>query len=668
MLWLVLSLAVVLGVMFFSFHLSVRQRNAQAHAVHFGQVALSLAQSGANLAFHQLRRQVEDRESGLVRDLVQLDPLVLVGHQIPLDLQARLLRLTEGMGADLGVEVTAEVLASGPLDEARDTARGYDPLEKRLKLEILSRGSYRGIERVVREVRELRIQLDTLPVLGRFTLLVRNPERTRPGEPGYNRFANDINGAMDLETVSPRDNYLPLALYNHGDTFPALHHDLEENGWVYLGGRDPIQLNLTSGADYQYGQYFHFYNFLAADTSKQAAFLAEAPPPFFNASYPVPGGAHRYFLKHVIYGFFTRDRGTPPADMNRDGVLDLALEADANARSSTLHLFGSTLSPSPTRVLGNVYHAFPIYSGITVDIDDDGRRDGVVRLVPSVDAAGYANLALTHPIPGLVRHIGRPGQTIHIPSSVVTWPAMFPDYETYELFMSTIVRREPYNAGVDYMFARGEFPPEEQALDPTHDYPNPGDDVTIRRRGGGEDPVHFEGDPGQFDAAELVHRAVLEVADAEELLARFLRPGPVLELGRPVRLARGDLALPPDLWVERGGMLVVPGSITLDGLRCKSGERLSLVSLTGSITSPFDRSGPERPVEADLVALAGRVASSERGHPMGVFGTLAAGRLAPADFPSGGRLVYDRAADPAGPERATLARAHLSDRPERWDL
>ena len=77
-------------------------------------------------------------------------------------------------------------------------------MEKRLTVEVVSRAQFRGLEQVVREVRELRLQLDLLPVLGRFTLLVRTPEVSRRGEPGYNRFANDINGSPDLETVAPR--------------------------------------------------------------------------------------------------------------------------------------------------------------------------------------------------------------------------------------------------------------------------------------------------------------------------------------------------------------------------------------------------------------------------------------------------------------------------------
>jgi hypothetical protein len=665
-LWLVLTLATLLGLMFFSFHLSVRQRNAQAHAAYFGQVAVSLAQSGVNLAFRELRRQFADQGSPIRREIDQASAATLDGLLLPLNLQGHLLQLTEGLGNNLDVEVQAEILecqGTGSSDE------GADPLEQDCLIEVTSLGSFRTMERKIVERRSLRVQLDLLPVLNRFTLFVKNPSLERGGNPGYNRFANDINGSIDLETVSPRDNFLPLVLFNHGETFPSLHHEIEENGWVFLGGREKIRLNLASGADYQYGQYFHFYNFLASDTSKQAAFLSDDPPGFFRQTYPVLGKTHRYFLKHVIYGFFTVDRGTPPSNMNRDDILKLSFQRNPNARSSTLHLYGSTLAPSPTRVFGPVYHSFPIYTGVTVDSDGDGRRDGVVRLVPEVDESGYQNLSTTHPLPTSVRNIARASYEIALDPGVTDWTRLFPDYPTYEQYMSTIVRNEPYNTGIDYLFNQGQFPPSTTFLDANEDYPNSGETVVIQRRGtSSSEGLHFEGDLNDFQSETLRDRALLEVADQAEFNQAFLRSGGVLVLGIPVRVREGNLSLPADLYVERGGLLLVEGDISFDGIRCKNGERLSLVSLTGNITSPFDRASLERPVEADLVALSGAVRSTNSNHPLSVRGTVAAGYLEPADLVAGGRILFDPSGDPAAPDRSALLRVHLSDRSEGWQL
>jgi hypothetical protein len=664
-LWLVLTLTVVLSLLFFSFHLAVRQRNAQAHAAWFGQVAYNLAQSGVNLALARLREGLEDPGSFLFRDLDRAARLgALSGYRFDLDLIASLQDLTRDLGEDLDVTIEARILEARPL--STDSEQGTDPLEHDLLVEVSATGTFRGLPRTVRERRWLRLLTGALPVVGRFTLYVRSPEAARFGEPGYNRFANDIHGSPDMETVAPGDNVLPVLLYNHGDTFPSLAHDLETNGWVYLGGREDVQLNLTSGADYRYGQYFHFYNFLTSDTSRQAGFLANDAPPFFGKDHATAVGTQRFFLKHVIYGFFTVDRGNPPADMNRDGILDLALRREATTRSSSLHLFGTTLAPSPTKVFGKVYQAYPIYTGITVDVDGDGRRDGLVSLAPGVDAAGYDALNVTHPIPARVRDIGRPPETIPLDPDLVRWKKMFPSYGTYENFMSTVVRREPYNAGVDYLFARGEFPPEEQAL-PATAYPDAGTGVTVRRRDQpGPDGIHFQGDLGSFQAADLASRAVLKVKDQAEFERLFLWPGPTLRLRHPVLVEEGDLELPPELWVASGGLLMATGNIRFDGIQCAPGQRLSLVSLTGDLTSPFDAASPSQPVEADLVALQGRVAVTDPNHPLAVFGTVAANRFSPLDHVSGGQLVYDPRADPASPNRAL--KAHLADRVETWEL
>lgn len=664
-LWLVLTLAVVMSLLFFSFHLAVRQRNAQAHAAWYGQMAYNLAQSGVNLGVVLLREGVEDPGSPVFRALDQATRAgALQGYRFPLSPVGDLQALTSGLPGDLDVEIEARVLEATLLAEDRE--QGADPLEQELLVEVSATGSYEGLPRTVRERRRLRLLTQALPVVGRFTLFVRAPEAARFGEPGYNRYANDIHGSPDLETVAPGDNVLPLLLYNHGDTFPALAHDLDANGWVYLGGREDVQLNLTSGADYRYGQYFHFYNFLTSDTSRQAGFLAEDAPAFFGRDHDTATGTQRFFLKHVIYGFFTVDRGSPPADMNRDGVLDLALRREPTPRSSTMHLFGTTLAPSPTKVFGPVYQAYPIYTGITVDTDGDGRRDGLVGLAPGVDPAGYDALDVTHPIPAAVRHISIPGDTIRLDPTVVRWKTMFPSYGTYENFMSTIVRREPYNSGVDYLFARGEFPPQEQALPPSS-YPDPGTAVTVQRRGQpGPDGVHFTGDLGAFEAASLAGRAVLRVKDQAEFDELFVWPGPTLRMPHPVLVEEGDLELPADLWVAAGGLLMATGNIRFDGIRCAPGERLSLVSLAADVTSPFDVASPSQPVEADLVALQGRVAVTDPNHSLAVFGTVAANRLSPLDLVGGGQLVYDPRADPAAPDRAI--RAHLADRVEAWEL
>lgn len=667
--WVVLSILLVMGILFFSFHLVVRNRNAQAHAVYFGEVSYGLAESAAALAWRGLRRHRGKPGSPLFEALVRPSAGALRGTDVPLDLEEDLARLVEGMGRDVAVEVTAKVLEAAPLAPRKKLDRGFDPLEKRAVVEVVAEGRFRGLRRRVVERRELRVQLDTLPVLSKFSLFVREPEREGGTDPGYNVYANDINGVPDSLTVPREENFLPLIVYNHGDRYARIDHDVEENGWVFLGGPAPVRLNLTSGADYLHGQYFHFFNFLANERSRQPAFRAADPPPFFRTLHAVGDRVHEYVLKHVIYGYFTVDRGSPPGDMNRNGLLARYFAGGGgNMRSSVLHLYGSFIAPSPTRVFGPVLQSYPIYTGVTVDVDEDGRRDGLVRLLPSVDAAGYAGVR-NQASPAVVRSLSRKGEVIPLDPELLGMDRMFGAYEVYARYMSALVRSEPYNWGIDYIRSRGEFPIERPTLDRTRDYPNPGTRVTIARRGEvGPDAVHYEGDLHAFDPGVLEERALLRFRDAAAFERAFLRPREPLRLGVPVMIEEGGIDLPDRLLVERGGMIMARGDITFDGVTCEDGERLVLVSLEGDITSPFDHASEVDLAQVDLVALRGRVASTDPNHELAIRGILAARTLAPRDFKGGGRVVFPIEADPTNPERGRFARVHVADAPRSWGL
>ncbi len=664
----------VMAMLFFSFQMFVRQSNAQAHVVHFGEVAHSLAESGANLAWRSIRLQAGTAGDPIRVALVEAGEAAEPGAELPLDLAPEVAEALGDLGPSADLEVSARVLSSRPVGDPADLEAGYEPLARRAVVEVVSRGGYRGVTRTVTERRETRVVLDALPVLPRFTLFVREPEVEGTTSPGYNLFANDIHGVPDTGTAGSDDNFLPLVLYNHGDAHPRLHHELGENGWVFLGGSSPVKLNLTSGADYRYGEYFHFYNFMIDEGARQPAFLSDSPPAFFEKPHPIPGGEAKFFLKHVIYGFFTVDRGMPPSDMNRDHVLARWFDFGGNMRSSSLHLFGSTLAPSPTRVFGEVYQAYPIYTGITVDVDGDGKRDGLVGLAPGVDEGGFDELPTSHPLPHRIRHLARPGEWIELGPGLVAWDRMFPDFTAYEEYQSTLVEAEPYNWSVDYIRSKGEFPIEHPALDPAKDYPNPGTEVTVRRRAdprgapGSDTGVHFQGDLNRFQLDDLEKRSLLRYPDAASFLRAHLADGKTLKLGSHVSIAEGDLELPRKLAVEAGGILWVKGSIRFDGIDCAEGEHLVLVSRTGSITSEFAEADELEPAEVDLVALEGRVRATDPNRPLQVRGHVAARRFEPGDFQAGGRIVWDPTADPANPDRKRLARLHLADRAESWGL
>jgi hypothetical protein len=657
----VLSLVAVLTVLVLSFHSTAHQRGVQVHHGAAAAIAAGLADSAVQLAWRSLHGSTGRGGDPLVRILAEADAGELAGVRRPLELgpEADFLREVPG-GAHLRVEV--EILEAKPLGDPDDPGAGFDPLEKEVLLEVRALARCRGSSWQARERRRVRVQLDLLPIVGKFTLFVRHPEVETEGAPGYNRYANFMDGSPDFLGTRAQDNYLPLTLHHHGDAAPHVYDPIEEGGYVFLGGEAPVKLNLTAGTDEHAGQQFHFQNLHVDPTTPQPALMASNPPPFFQRPHQVAGRTLRFGIKHVIFGYFTSDDGDPRGDMNRGGVLDDYAELGLDMRSSTLHLFGSQAAPSPTRVFGPVYQSYAIFSGVTVDANGDGTRDGLVGLLRAIPDEEFPFL-LSRPVPSKVPHLDRPGEMITLDPEVVRYERMFPDYAAYRRVMSTLVRFEPYNLSVDSIRKRGEVPVVSPVLDRARDYPNLGETATLRHRDTSR--VHFHGDLNRVGPELLRRRATVRYPDEAAFRRACLRPGGTLELPGTV-LVGGDLDLPDNLQVRRGGVLMAEGSVRFDGVTCEEDERLSLVSLGGDVLSPFQFASESTPVQADLVSLDGRVRSTDPTRPWAVRGVVAASRLHPEDFRAGGRILYPVEADPTGPDRGRWSRLVVGDSIESW--
>jgi len=660
--WIVLSIGVVMGILMFSFNMIVRQRNAQAHLVYYGQVAYGLAESGMNLSWNYVKDECNNKDSIFYELLIKNEVNDLVGKSIDITPKANIVsELLKDLN-DSNLTVTAEIESADLMND--DIFKGLENVEKFVSLKIVSKGSFGGITKKVVETRKLRVQMDVLPVLSKFTLFIKKPEIEDAVSPGYNLFANDINGRPDTTTISPSENYMPLILYNSGSTTASLNENIDNNGWVFLGDDRVVKLNLTSGGDFQYGQYFHFYNFMQRDNAKQAGFINNTPPPFFDDDHSVNGSTHHYFLKHVLYGYFTVEV-EPPGTMNKCNYLDYYFSSGLRTmRSSTLHLFGTPICPSPTKVLGNVSQSYPIYAAITVDIDGDGKRDGVVTVLPGIKEGKFNNLSQTNPIPSSTKNISNPSQQISLDTSILDYTNVFNDEDTFMEY-SSFVQSESYNYSLDYMMNNGEFPPSKQALDPDFDYPNDGSDISFKCKG---DKAYFEGDLNNITGEYLKERSFIECTSTAKFLREFVN-GNKLNLGCHVYISGEDtLILPKKLEVIKGGAIICEKSINFNEIKCESDERLSLVSLTGNIYSAFDNSSENSPVEADLIALKGSVGSTNSNHEVHIKGTVAVKTLMPKDYKSGGTITYPIDASPMGTDREKYTKIHVPDLAEYWSF
>ncbi|MBI2943569.1 MAG: hypothetical protein HYY25_05165 [Candidatus Wallbacteria bacterium] len=657
-LWLVLGLGTVMAVLAFTFYTMVRDQNVKAHLIYFSLSAQSHAESGVNHAIDSVRQAILDPNSVTTKAILDSPPAGVAPLPMP---EGWLVPLEQFIPAsDLaGVEVKVALEAVGPLVDPDNLSQGRDPGEKTATVVITSTGYHRGSRQTVVERRPIRIVNMALPVVSKFSLFVRSPDPTDETAAGYNRFANDITGSPD-PNVPASANVHPVVVYSDEEGLGG-DDDLDKHGWIFLGGDREVVLNLTSGGEYRFGQYFHFYNFLALDTSRPAAFLNDAPPPFFQTPHTFAGQQQRFAIKHALYGYFTIDQSRDdPQDMNRDGVLRLYLDTTTNMRSSTLHLYGSSLEPSPTRVLGRVFHSYPIYSAVTVDVDGDGVRDGVVRMLAAVPEEQFGDLDTTDALPLEIPNLST-GGTIGLDPDSMHYSTLFGDWEAYSRYMSVLVDREPYNTAADYMRSQGKFPPDREAFDPAEDYPNPGTSVEIPGREG--ESAHFKGDLNRVDGSGFDRKSVVTVADETEFKQLFLDATAQLRLGGVVRIASGDLSLPEGLRVVDGGAVLCAGTITVDRVTTPDDQVLSLCSLEKDVVASFGGK-----IQASLVALKGRLRSGLRSRELELEGSLAVDRLAADEFPAGGRVVFDPRLDPTRPESKELYRVYMADRALEWRL
>lgn len=213
------------------------------------------------------------------------------------------LRLELGAGLpELGPRSSMKVQVQVRDLEELAKARGQpwsDPEEFAGTLEIQAQAKVGAGWAEARETRQFWLQHPRLPVLGRFGLWV-----ARPG-PGTSEdsFWNRVSFSDQALEAGSRSRELPLVLFNHGLPPRGPSHSLDSAGWVYLGGSRSISLELTPGSDLFWGEDFH-----------QESLRARSPHP----NWP------------------------PPGSLVRRGPF------------ASLHLFGSPLFPSPTRVFGRV--------------------------------------------------------------------------------------------------------------------------------------------------------------------------------------------------------------------------------------------------------------------------------------------------------------------------
>lgn len=627
-------LVVLMGLGIFAFQQVMRQRYLEAYQHHFGEVALTLAESG--LAFGVEHLQESSRTPGtLFYDLLVQTPTADLGTPTLAVAGPALEGLVEALGDEATLEVDVILEGFGTFEDGAGL-RGVvpDPREKVGNLSLVARASFRGVERVARLSQELRVVRVTPPVLSKFTLFLHGRE-----EEELNLLSHDPQTYDGIPTLDG-DPATPLVLHHRSDFYPAVvdqhfhslasifdpDFELDGGGLVYLGGEQNWTLNLMHGVgDGDYEELFQ----LRRTRYRWATDL--------------PGVTHEYGL---LFGFYdgvleSPQLGTaagPPGTMlRRDGtpVLD---------GSSAMRLYGDVNDVSPTLVMGPVYRSYLAMRLL----------DGL--WYPWMDADEFAALPMTPPA---FASGGYDAYSQRMPRVVVEAYNRAYDYvstNTESLVEGGRVEAEgtPFLPASALVPARlGRVGPASEAADEGFLYPVIGEEprgrVRITREVQGASEDVFAGALADLDAplmeALLTRRVTARVEDGAELLAEYVEDG-ALTLQGVVRVERGDLEL-PGVRVGAPGMILVDGNVVIQGAIQPSPreEPLTIVSLGGDI-----RVATDQPVHACLVSLRGRFLSQGK---LDVRGSVAASSIDLRQLVRGGDrkdVRYDEGLDPTNEE------------------
>lgn len=392
MLFVVAAAVLVIELIVVSFHQRSLDARWLSRKAHGRDVTAHLAWAARSAALAAVRQDLADPSSSQV--------LALLTRHAPADLDAMRVPLPAGWerpelkdmlaraGARVKVETTLRGWSALP---GASLANGMDAIEKHGLLDTEVRVTLSRTERTYQYATRVKVVNLVPPVLTRFALFVRSPERA-----GYNRYWNDAQG----NAVDRADSVRPLALRRDAHA--------SRTGLAYLGGEEPTLLHLTAGT--------------ATLPTRREPIAGECA-----------GGGVSYFTEHARSGFHAGEAV----------ALRTELGSTRTAASSMLHL-GSA------RVIGRVYRSVIERARIAADADGDGEGDTRIAALAYMDWHDYP-----WQLPELPAVVRGPDGALDVSClksrdpDVHDFGALFGDHTSYAQVMSRVVD-EPHDArGID---------------------------------------------------------------------------------------------------------------------------------------------------------------------------------------------------------------------------
>ncbi|HNW34053.1 MAG TPA: hypothetical protein PKM25_03920 [Candidatus Ozemobacteraceae bacterium] len=681
---LVIVLGAVLLLLGLTLHQYAGRQEANIHHITSGEVAHFLAEAGLNVSVRSVRDALRDARIDGSTDNAELARLLtrpenLADTSLMPFLKDSWNEELKSFAAetDKTAAIRVEVWLRNFRQTETDPAVWADPGAKSGYLSIESAGEYKGVRRVLTVKRLVTVASILPPVVSKFTLHVADAMRGQEGR--YNIIRNDYAGSI---TDGPR----PLICLNH-DTpespleqkplAAALSADTsadvwQKRGWIFLGGRR-VRLQITSGAGAM-GEIFHFYDVSNVNTFQAIRF--KTPPEQLSEIFsrpvqlPVDTDPRRqvfYNLGHgfVLEGFHDKSSRADHDAMYHEGILSTRDKAVYGAQSSQLHLFGEARKgfQSRTKVVGNVYAAFPKFATLDVTPQDpdiaaklSALRPPAMYLLPSMPESAFDPGRMITDVLG--RKTGGP---------ILAAGLLCSSFQQYKPLMSGIIETPYvclYNTMQDVVTAKTprQYPSSQALLELDE-----GEKIELKR----DEMLLYRGRADAAQAADVMQkRSQLEFSTIADFWKACLdeKTG-MLQLNDLIRIHNAEkmtLTLPPagkspPLKVSGGGSIVLDeGDLSLRGVQMTTpADALTVVLLNGSHVAIENA----LPNQLNVLAPKAELSCQAR---MDLTGTLAIGNLPPDSRSAGGVIRYREIQDPTQSGYQRFYKIHIADRDSSW--
>ncbi|HNW34012.1 MAG TPA: hypothetical protein PKM25_03715 [Candidatus Ozemobacteraceae bacterium] len=456
-----------------------------------------------------------------------------------------------------------------------------------------------------------------------------------------------------------------LVLHNTEQAFSSTAQDVwKKSGWIFLGG-SKVVINLDgTHPSRKESEFFLFWPTIYFGSGNQNSEIPySCSPPFKNTNLCV----------RVMPTGCCSDWSNPAAGLNN--VVGNTV-AESVESSSMLRLFGDKSHITPTRILGNVFVRYVLYSTLIFDSNNDGVADFISdstgtpqkavfplprsspkeysnpRILPRMMSAGGFDL--------FIDGEGVPGVPDSLADILPSYSAGAPnDYVNFMTKLSTDFLKTSeipfYNSLYDHVFdwsnseMAKSFPAKKILSQSGKEYPNPGTEFSLPsdQQGGGS---LWSGNLNDYDPTVGPGNPMKWVGYQFATQDEFLANAPVKQVSKTIFLAKpmiahisGDLDLSPAVEVSAPTVLIVSGKIRIGKVhRATPAGKLILLSLTGDIETAGGK------IEACLMAPKGTIRLLA---PLDLVGTLLLGTLDPAQVSGfGGSIFFDSNSDPTNPE------------------